>query len=137
MQWDASDNAGFSTADPWLPLADGWWSNNAADLRGDPRSILNLYRRLLRLRKETPALSVGSYGSYALDDNLLVYCREFDDTRLLVALNLTDRPQSLIVEDGAEGKIVLSTASERDGERVPGTVRLAGDEGTIIALAGR
>ncbi len=136
MQWDASDNAGFSTADPWLPLADAWWSNNAADLRGDSRSMLNLYRRLLRLRKETPALSVGSYRSYALDEDLLVYYRELDDTRLLVALNLTDRPQALILEDGTQGKIVLSTAAERDGERAPGTVTLAGHEGLIIALSG-
>jgi alpha-glucosidase len=93
MQWEASANGGFSKVEPWLPLAEDWQSENVANLREDAASIWNLYRRLLRLRKKMPALSVGSYRPRAVDDDLSVYFREFGDTTLLIALNLTGQPQ--------------------------------------------
>jgi alpha-glucosidase len=134
MQWDSSRNAGFSRVDPWLPLADDWRSTNVANLREDALSILNLYRRLLRVRKERPALSLGSYRSYAVDGDLLVYYREFDDSKLLIALNLTDQPQALAFEQGASGKVLVSTGADRDGEAISDSLALRGDEGLIIEL---
>src|SRR5207302_2991840 len=47
MQWDPSAFAGFSTARPWLPLADDFATENVAVQQGDPRSMLSLYRRLI------------------------------------------------------------------------------------------
>ncbi|WP_065752752.1 alpha-amylase family glycosyl hydrolase [Bradyrhizobium paxllaeri] len=135
MQWNSGENAGFSKVDPWLPLADDWRSNNRARLREDPLSILNLYRRLLRLRKKMPALSAGAYQPYAADEDLLAYYREFNENRLLIVLNLTDRTQALKLEDGARARILISTRADRDGERIPDAVTLVGDEGLVIDLA--
>ncbi|MCK1642181.1 DUF3459 domain-containing protein [Bradyrhizobium sp. 157] len=137
MQWDSSRNAGFSRVDPWLPLADDWRSNNVANLREDALSILNLYRRLLRVRKERPALSLGSYRPYVVDEDLLAYYRELNDSRLLIVLNLTDGPQALKLEEGAHARILVSTEAKRDGDLVKGTVTLAGDEGLVIDMASR
>jgi alpha-glucosidase len=137
MQWEASENAGFTAAEPWLPLANDWRSNNVAELRGDARSILNLYRRLLRLRRERPALSLGAYRPYVVDEDLLAYYRELNDERLLIVLNLTDRPQALKLEEGAHARILVSTGAQRDGELVPGTVTVIGDEGLVIDLESR
>jgi alpha-glucosidase len=134
MQWDASDNAGFSKVDPWLPLAEDWQSENVANLREDASSILNLYRRLLSLRRKTPALSIGSYRQRFVDEDLLVYFRELDDTTLLIALNLTSQPQVLGFEAGTFGKVLVSTGADRDGEDVADTIALRGDEGLIIQL---
>jgi alpha-glucosidase len=134
MQWDASANAGFSKVEPWLPLAEDWQSNSVANLREDAASIWNLYRRLLRLRKKMPALSVGTYRPRAVDDDLLVYFREFNDTTLLIALNLTDQPQALGFEQGTLGKVLVSTAADRDGEKVTDSISLRGDEGLVIEL---
>ncbi|NOJ38440.1 alpha-amylase family glycosyl hydrolase [Bradyrhizobium australiense] len=134
MQWDGTQNAGFSSVDPWLPLSDNWRSNNVANLREDAVSIWNLYRRLLRVRKETPALSLGSYRSYALDGDLLVYYRELDNSKLLIALNLTDQPQVLTFEPGASGKVLVSTGADRDGEATTDSLALRGDEGLVIEL---
>ena len=47
MPWDASPHAGFSSGEPWLPLADGWETRNVAQQSGDPRSLLELTRQLL------------------------------------------------------------------------------------------
>src|SRR5206468_7487095 len=49
MQWDGSSNAGFTTASPWLPLAEIFSDQNATTLTADPRSILILYRALIAL----------------------------------------------------------------------------------------
>src|SRR4051794_1494110 len=61
MQWDGSEYAGFSTATPWLPLAGNCREENVARLAGEPRSILNLYRALIELRKNRPELVFGNY----------------------------------------------------------------------------
>src|SRR5919198_758685 len=60
MQWDSSPNAGFTTGTPWLPIAADYQTVNVAVERDDPASMLTLYRRLIALRRATPALAVGS-----------------------------------------------------------------------------
>jgi alpha-glucosidase len=134
MQWDASENAGFSKVDPWLPMAGDWRSDNVANLREDATSIWNLHHRLLRLRKEVPALSIGSYRPRFVDEDLLVYFRELDGTTLLVALNLTSQAQILSFEPAIRGKVLVSTGADRDGERVADSITLRGDEGLVIEL---
>jgi alpha-glucosidase len=134
MQWDASDNAGFSKVAPWLPLADDWRSDNVANLREDASSIWNLHHRLLSLRREMPALSIGLYRPELVDEDLLVYFREFEDTRLLIVLNLTSQAQLLTFEQGNRGKILASTGADRDGEDVTDSIALRGDEGLVIRL---
>ena len=61
MQWDATAHAGFSTATPWLPLADDYAHENVVNLDADTRSILSLYKALIALRKELPQLVTGAY----------------------------------------------------------------------------
>jgi alpha-glucosidase len=134
MQWDASENAGFSKVDPWLPMAGDWRSDNVANLREDATSIWNLHHRLLRLRKKVPALSIGSYRPRFVDEDLLVYFRELDDTTLLLVLNLTSQAQILSFEPAIRGKVLVSTGADRDGERVADSITLRGDEGLVIEL---
>ena len=59
MQWDDGQNAGFSAAEPWLPLSEDWPTRNVEGQRSDPASMLTLYRRLLALRRDHAALAVG------------------------------------------------------------------------------
>ena len=59
MPWDGSPHAGFSTAEPWLPLPGDWPTRNVAGEGDDPASMLSLHRRLLALRRAHPALAVG------------------------------------------------------------------------------
>src|SRR4051812_48656965 len=68
-------------------------TDNVANLREDASSIWNLHHRLLSLRKKMPALSIGLYRPELVDEDLLVYFREFEDTRLLIVLNLTTQAQ--------------------------------------------
>ena len=61
MPWDARENAGFTTANPWLPLNANWPTRNVARMTEESHSILTLYRRLLDLRRDCLALSIGDF----------------------------------------------------------------------------
>ena len=71
MQWDTSANAGFSpaAAPPWLPVADDFSAVNVESELADPSSTLNFVRRLLQLRRSTPALHSGTYSSIDTEDD--------------------------------------------------------------------
>ncbi len=59
MQWTAAAGAGFTTGKPWAEINSGAESVNVEKQAGDPESLLNLYKKLIRLRNEHPALSTG------------------------------------------------------------------------------
>ena len=133
MQWDASPNAGFTSGEPWLPVAEDFKTVNVEAQRDDPRSLLSLHRRLLALRRATPALAVGSYTPLDAEGDVLAYVREAEGARLLVALNLGAEAASL--DFGGEGEIVMTTQLDgREGERVAGRIELRGDEGVIVRV---
>ena len=136
MQWDATRYAGFSKAPPWLPLADDFADENVVSLSADPRSILNLYKALIRLRKQRPPLVEGRYVPIAADGDLLMYRRQGAGAAIVVALNLGVEPVSIASEMiGLDGEVLLSTHMDRQGEGIRGALDLRGNEGVIIGAA--
>jgi alpha-glucosidase len=133
MQWDATRYAGFSISPPWLPLADDFPHENVVNLDADSRSILNLYKALIDLRKKLPQLVSGDYVPIAAEGDLLLYRRQSEGKAVMVALNLGAEAVSLELEAiGLHGEILLSTFLDRQGEKIDGTLDLRGDEGVII-----
>jgi len=98
---DASENAGFTTAKPWLPLNADWPTRNVARMTEESQSILTLYRRLLALRRDCLALSIGDFVLLNVEDEILAYERRYDAERLIVALNLGDSRTTAVVGLGA------------------------------------
>ncbi|HEV6930505.1 TPA: alpha,alpha-phosphotrehalase [Streptococcus pneumoniae] len=86
MQWDASENAGFSTGTPWLKAGKYYKDINVENEIQGP--IFTFYQDLIRLRKEMPIISEGSYKP-AFEDSKQVYAfeRQFEDQKLLVLNN--------------------------------------------------
>jgi alpha-glucosidase len=133
MQWDTSAHAGFTTALPWLPISQDFHRRNVKTLAEDPASILTLYKRLLELRRERRALSVGQYLSVMCQGNVMVYERQYEDERLLVALNFGDKPESApLPAHGAT--VLLSTFTDRVGESITGACALRPHEGVLALL---
>jgi alpha-glucosidase len=134
MQWDAGANAGFTSGRPWLPLAPDADVVNVARQRGDAASMLSLHRRLLALRREHPALSVGAYELMEVTDDVVVYLRAAGPDRCLVALNFGGSAQRALVPPALRGgTIVLSTAMERTEGTAGRMLDLLPDEGVIVA----
>ncbi|MET0398134.1 MAG: alpha-amylase family glycosyl hydrolase [Longimicrobiaceae bacterium] len=137
MQWDGGPGAGFTTGEPWLPLADDWRVVNVQAERDNPRSTLTLYRRLIELRRGEPALEVGRFEPVAAEGDVLAYVRRArrGESDFLVVLNLGGRPHVLHRPSGSpRGTVAASTHLDREGETVSGDVHLRGNEGLVIRL---
>src|SRR3569833_1339338 len=135
MQWDASPNAGFSSVEPWLPVAGYFTEINVEAETKDPASILSLYRKLFRLRREHAALWGGTYQPVATTGDLLAYIRKQGEDRFMVALNLGPEPHSLsLAVLGLAGRTVISTHLDRDEETVTSDFALRPHEGIIVRL---
>jgi alpha-glucosidase len=133
MQWNATPFAGFSTTKPWLPLADDFLHENVVNLAADGRSIFNLYKALIALRKKLPALVSGDYVPIAATGDLLLYRRQNDEASIVVALNLGAEPISIASNAiGLGGEILLSTGLDRQGEKIAGELDLRGNEGLVV-----
>jgi alpha-glucosidase len=136
MQWSAAPYAGFSTARPWLPVSGDFPHENVVNLEANARSILNLYRALVSLRKRLPPLVTGAYMPIAAQGDLLLYRRQSEGGAVVIALNLGDQPVSIASDAaGLRGEILLSTFLDRAGEKVRGAVDLRGNEGVIIGAS--
>jgi alpha-glucosidase len=131
MPWSAAPNGGFCPpeAEPWLPLGDVATINVEAE-REDPRSMLNLYRRLLALRRASAALTTGGYRTLMAGDASFAYLR--DD--VLVALNLSEQPQAVALGSLA-GRIALSSQLDGREDDVGGELRLRPAEAVVVALS--
>jgi alpha-glucosidase len=99
MQWDSSDNAGFSKATPWLPVPETYKTHNVAEESKDQNSVLEFYKGVLKLRHKNQALLDGSYTAINEGDaNVLSYLRVYKGRGVVVALNMSNTPQKVKLE---------------------------------------
>jgi alpha-glucosidase len=92
MQWSAAPGGGFtSSKTPWLPLGD-CAAVNVARQMDDPHSMLSFYRRAIRVRRASPALTAGMIRAIEqAPKDCLAFVREAPASRAMVALNFTER----------------------------------------------
>jgi alpha-glucosidase len=128
MAWDGSPHAGFSTAEPWLPLHADWRTRNVAAQLDDPDSMLALYRGLLRLRRAHPALATGRYEAIAAEGNVIAFRRGESGEQFHIALNLGGADQRMPPVPG-RFEPVMSTLP---GRLSPSRDHLRPDEGIIF-----
>jgi len=131
MQWDSSPGAGFTAAIPWLPLAPDFVRDNVVAFLTDHTSLLHLYRKLIALRRSLSPLVSGELRGLSAETSLLRYERVNSSERLLVLLNLGFDPVETRLHGGT---VLLSTGSDRDGQRVNDVVTVRGAEGLVIFL---
>ena len=104
MQWNDSPNAGFSQANPWLPVPASYKTHNVASELKDPDSVLQFYKRLLTLRHHEPALLDGDYVGLNQDNpDVLSYLRRYKNEAVLVVLNMSNAKQHISFDLSAEG----------------------------------
>lgn len=90
FQWDLTQNAGFTTGNPWLKMNQNFTTINAEVQENDQNSVLNYFRKIVKLRKNNPVLV---YGKYTLLDNentkVFAFTREFESKKILILLNFS------------------------------------------------
>lgn len=96
MQWDASEQAGFTDGTPWIEVNKNKDEINAEAQLADENSVFNFYKKAIALRAGTPALLFGDFVRIESGcEHAMVYERRFEDERVLVAVNMSDEPASL------------------------------------------
>ena len=103
MQWDDSENAGFTTGTPWIKVNDNYDKINAKSQVDDPDSIFSCYKKLVQLRKDYPVFVDGKFTLLLEDDeNIFAYSRKNEEKTMIVVCNFFDKeiPMPLAKECG-------------------------------------
>ena len=90
MQWNAGENAGFTTGTPWVPLNPNYTEINAEAALADPDSVFHYYRKLIELRKTIPEFRYGRfYLLNSSDERVFAYTRDTRNGHMLVVCNFS------------------------------------------------
>jgi len=117
MQWDDSENAGFTTGTPWLKLNSNYDSINVQEALADKNSIFYYYQKLIRLRHDMPIITTGIYELLdAQDAEVYAYRRVGEKDQLLVINNFTDQKLTREYHVPSDAKLIISNYSDDQGE---------------------
>ncbi len=105
MQWDDSENAGFTSGQPWLKVNLNYKEINAESQLKDENSIFNYYKKLIKIRKSNPVVVYGKY-ELMLEENkeIFAYTRTLENEMLLVICNFTGNETEFVLERKFEFK---------------------------------
>ena len=117
MQWDASENAGFTTGKPWIAVNPNYKKINVADQLKREDSVFHYYQKLIRLRKENEIIV---YGNYELllpeDENIFAYTRSLDGKKLLTVCNFSKSEQKFDFSGYENAEILISNYNRDAGK---------------------
>jgi oligo-1,6-glucosidase len=123
MQWDDSEQAGFTKGTPWMPVNPNYREINAQAALKDPDSVFYYYQKLISLRKRYPVIVHGEYKLLLADsEELFVYERALGNKKLLVVCSFADKETRFeMPEDFAGGECLISNYPEpgKDGKLQP------------------
>lgn len=124
MQWNGTENAGFTAGKPWLGINPNYRQINVESQKGDPHSIYHCYKALIALRKESRALSRGDLEILPVPtDTLFALKRSYQGEVLLSFHNFSaepaEVPKALLPQSGQ----VLLSSYDRQGGYQGGSLR--------------
>ena len=100
MQWNAQENAGFTTGTPWMMVNPNYKKINVEESLADEDSILNFYKKINKLRLGNKIIKEGVYTELMHDNKkLFVYTRELDDKKYLVVCNYSSKCATFKIPD--------------------------------------
>ncbi|MBP9151714.1 MAG: alpha-glucosidase [Flavobacteriales bacterium] len=110
MLWDSTQNAGFTSGKPWLPVAQNFTQKNVQTQEDDSTSLLNFYKRIIQLRDENQVLQMGTL---TIDEELsngkvFAFYRELNGDKFLMLMNFSERETQL---EGLPSNLIFSTHS--------------------------
>lgn len=112
MQWDASENGGFTSGTPWLQVNKNYKTINAAAQVNDPDSVFAYYKKLIALRHTNEVMVNGVYDVLIPDHpQIYAYTRTLGDKQLLVLCNDSEKEVGVPAEieekiAGAQGILI-------------------------------
>ena len=139
MQWDGTENSGFSLAQPWLPVHPDYPHRNIAAQIIDPDSLLNVYRQLILLRQQKSALTLGDFRFIEPSPkDTLIYVRSTSDLTIMVVLNFSSSKREVKIDQFGKRKWskLFSSLAGVPNPINDRSLTLQGDEALILQLEG-
>jgi len=141
LPWDGTGDHGWASddgIDPWLPFPPESAVRHYAGQRSDPGSILHLYRRVIALRRQHPALSLGDFAPIEAPEGVLAYTRRSGADVCTVLINFT----GVVVDVGDRlggaaplgGEATVAASSDGAGEGTVFGGRLRPDQAVILVV---
>ena len=122
MQWDAGENAGFTTGTPWLRVNPNYEMVNAAEQLSRPDSVFHYYRQLIALRKSSDLIVLGEFELLEPESSeVFAYTRTLGDQKLLIACNFTAHDVRFEAPEAFAG-----------GEKVIGNYEGLAEDGAVL-----
>ena len=114
MQWDDSEQAGFTDGESWIKVNPNYKEINAAQQLEDPNSIFYYYQKLIRLRKEKDIIVYGGFEPlYRDDEQIFAYIRRQEQEKLLTVCNFSDKNAEMEIPEEFKGAECLITNLDR------------------------
>jgi oligo-1,6-glucosidase len=137
MQWDDTENAGFTTGTPWMAVNPNHKEINAQAEIADNDSVFHHYRRLIELRHTEPTVAHGDFHMLLADhDQVYAFTRRYGTTELLVLANFFGEPATVEVPDAArwqDTELILANYPVDAAGSVASGKSIASEEGNTLA----
>ncbi len=135
MQWDDSENAGFSTIKPWIGVNKNYTTINAAEQMRREDSVFHYYQKLIQLRKEYAIIPNGTYCLIEESHpQIFSYTREYQNRKLLVLLNFTDKDSQITIPEEFRNKYVICLISNYKEQSISKDILLRPYEAMVLYI---
>jgi glucan 1,6-alpha-glucosidase len=109
IQWDRTENAGFTTGTPWLHVNPNYQEINVAANLEEPNSIFYCYQKLIQLRKNNPIIVWGDYELVDTPEQVFMYLRKYEGETWAVVANFDEQKETLQLEHlGQSNEVIIS-----------------------------
>ncbi|USR88037.1 alpha-glucosidase [Lactiplantibacillus pentosus] len=119
MQWDSSENGGFSKHEPWEHVNPNYKHINVEQSLSDPNSVFYYYQKLIKLRHELPVITDGRYSlvkGNEDDKEVYAYTRQDQTTTLLIVLNYTENTLDRDYQVPEDADLIISNYADDQGK---------------------
>ena len=137
VQWDDSQNAGFTTGIPWMKVNPNFKEINVKEALQNPNSVYYYYKKLIQLRKENEVIVYGDFCDISKnDEKLYMYTRSYEEQTWLIMLNHSDGDYNLELSQEFSGnkKLMIGNYPDVHHEKLPTSVTLRPHEARIYEL---
>lgn len=135
IQWDDSENAGFTAGTPWIMINPNYVEINAKEQMSRPDSVFRYYQKLIKLRKENDIIV---YGEYQLllpeDEQIYAYTRTLGDESLFVVCNFSENQTTVQIQKEYIEKNAEVLISNYDDMAIKETVVLRSYEAFVLKM---